>query len=324
MITGSSFQPAWWLRAPHLQTLWASLLRRRAGIATRPERLELPDSDFLDLAWMPDAAGPLVLVLHGLEGSIRSPYASGILRALHAGGFVAVLMHHRGCSGEPNRLARGYHSGETGDLAYVVQVLRRRYPGRQLFVIGYSIGGNMLLKWLGETGNDSGIEGAIAVSVPFILADAADRLCRGMSRLYQWHLLRHMKRAVRRKVQLLDTQIDVGAALASTTFWQFDDIVTAPLHGFRDVNDYYARASSRPWLKHIATPTLLLHARDDPFMFPSSLPASNELPPSVTLEITQHGGHVGFINGPWPGLAHYWLEHRIVQHLHALVGTMRP
>lgn len=281
----------------------------------------MPDSDFLDLAWMPDAGGPVVLVLHGLEGSVHSPYAGAILHALHAGGFLAVLMHHRGCSGEPNRLARGYHSGETGDLAHVVNELRRRYPQRALFVIGYSIGGNMLLKWLGETGTNSNIAAAVAVSVPFVLADAADRLCRGTSRLYQWHLLRHMKRTVHRKITLLRGRIDVEAALASDSFWQFDDRVTAPLHGFRNVDDYYARASSRPWLKHIATPTLLLHARDDPFMFPDSLPEAHELPHCVTLELAQRGGHVGFIHGPLPGLTRYWLEQRIVQHLQTPPGV---
>ena len=179
MITTSAFRPAWWLRGPHLQTLYPSLFRRRAHPVLQRERLELADGDFIDLDWCGDSNGPVVLVLHGLEGSLQSHYTGGILQALAASGYRAVLMYFRGCSGEPNRLARSYHSGETGDLATVVQHITRQHPDTPLAVIGYSLGGNVLLKWLGETGGRDGLATAVAVSVPFDLDLAAIHLENG-------------------------------------------------------------------------------------------------------------------------------------------------
>jgi hypothetical protein len=315
VIVPSDFRPAWWLPGPHLQTLWPNTLRPRPRVRLARERLELPDGDFLDLDWAPDRSGPLVLVLHGLEGSSKSGYAAGILRRLAQTGFQGVLMHARGCSGEPNRLHRAYHAGETGDLAQVIEELKTRFPGRPLAAVGYSLGGNALLKWLGETGADNPLAAAVAVSVPFVLGHAHERLQGGFSRLYQWHLMGKMKRGVRRKRDLPGYPVDVAAVQRLTTFREFDDQVTAPLHGFDGVDDYYARASSRLFLAGIQRPTLVLHARNDPFMFAHSVPTEQELSPCIRLELSEHGGHVGFVEGKIPGLARYWLERRIPQWL---------
>ncbi|MGA7801971.1 MAG: hydrolase [Gammaproteobacteria bacterium] len=311
MIVRSDFRPAWWLPGPHLQTLMPNLLRSPSRTGLRRERLELADGDFLDLDWAGPADGPLVLVLHGLEGSIRSPYAAGILNALARHGYRAVLMHFRGCSGEPNRLPRSYHSGETGDLDAVVRELKHRYPRRTLFVLGYSLGGNVLLKWLGEQGRDAAVDAAVAVSVPFELSQAGRRLRQGFSRGYQWHLLGRLRRSVRIKARRMKLPIAVDHLAAMRTFRQFDDQVTAPLHGFRDADDYYRRCSSRQFLAAIAVPTLIVHALDDPFMTPEAVPTGAELSPQVTLELASTGGHVGFVAGSLPWRPRYWLEERI-------------
>jgi len=312
-----SFKPAWWLPSAHLQTVWPTLMRRKPVVALRRERWELPDGDFLDLDWTPADSGPIVIVLHGLEGSASSPYARGILHTIDAWGWRGLLMHFRGCSGEPNRLPRTYHSGETSDLDALVARIGTQYPGEPLAVIGYSVGGNVLLKWLGETGNGTHIRCAVAVSVPFDLHGAADRLERGVSRLYQWWLLSKLRASLQRKARLRLLPHAVGDLSRLHTFRAWDDRVTAPLHGFSGVEEYYTLASSRQYLKDIQTPTLILHARDDPFMTPEVIPGPSELSPPVTFELSERGGHVGFISGNIPGRPRYWLEDRIPRFLQA-------
>ncbi|MEJ2687341.1 MAG: hydrolase [Gammaproteobacteria bacterium] len=311
MRVRSEFRPAWWLPGPHLQTLMPNLLRHPPRRGLQRERLELEDGDFLDLDWAGPADGSLVLVLHGLEGSIRSPYAAGIVNTLAAAGYRIVLMHFRGCSGEPNRLPRSYHSGETGDLDTIVRELKHRHPDRLLFALGYSLGGNALLKWLGEKGVDASVDAAVAVSVPFELSQAGRRLKRGFSRSYQWHLLGRLRRSVRLKARRMELPIAVEKLTAMRTFREFDDQVTAPLHGFRNADDYYRRCSSRQFLATITVPTLIIHSLDDPFMTPQAVPADDELSPQVTLELSDSGGHVGFVSGTLPWRPHYWLEERI-------------
>lgn len=318
VLPARGFKPARWLPGPHLPTLWAALCRPVQAPALCHERLELADGDFLDLASTPDNGGPLVLLLHGLEGSHRSSYARAMLAALHAAGYRGVLMHFRGCSGEPNRLPRSYHSGDTGDAASVVAHLRARHGAPPFAAIGYSLGGNVLLKWLGECGADAPFTTAVAVSVPFDLAACADRLAQGASRLYQWHLVRSMQARFTAKFGKGANPLDITDIRALDSFWRFDDAVTAPLHGFRDVHDYYARASCRPWLARIAIPTLIVHAEDDPFVPAHAIPRAAELAPEVSLELSASGGHVGFVAGAVPGFARYWLEERIVAHLDLL------
>lgn len=314
-ITRSAFRPAWWLPGPHLQTLWPTFFRRQPVLSLERRRLETPDGDFLDLALGGRPDGPLVLLLHGLEGSLESHYAGNLLAALHRAGRRTAFLHFRGCSGEPNRLPRSYHSGETGDLQFVVQWLAENLAPVDT-AIGFSLGGNVLLKWLAERGEAAPVRRAVAVSVPFRLADADRRLRRGLSRLYLRHLLGRLRRSYREKFARLPSPLDVDVDRLRT-FHDFDEHVTAPLHGFAGADDYYARASCRQYLKRIRIPTLILHARDDPFMFPDTVPGEAELPPAVTLELSDHGGHVGFVSGPWPWQAEYWLERRIVEWLDA-------
>jgi predicted alpha/beta-fold hydrolase len=312
MITQSPFRPAWWLPSPHLQTMWPSLARRRPRPALTSRRIELSDGDFIDLA-IGDGDGPRVLIVHGLEGDMESHYAGSLVARLAREGFVPVFMHLRGCSGEPNRLDRSYHSGATEDLAEVLEALAADPQGPPAAAVGFSLGANLLLKYVGEC--DQPLVGhGVAVSVPFVLRDAMLRLNLGRSRIYRRYLITRLKQGYRRKFSERPSPLDVDLN-AINDFNTFDDRITAPLSGFAGVFDYYNRASCRQFLPHIHTPTLIIHAADDPFMFPSTVPFEHELGPGVTLELARHGGHVGFIAGALPWRPVYWLEERIIGHL---------
>ncbi|ANI12900.1 hydrolase [Pseudomonas citronellolis] len=325
------FQPAWWLPGPHLQTLYGSLLRKAPVLRRERERLWLEDGDFLDLDWHGphSARTPLVLAVHGLTGSSDSHYIRGLQFAVQARGWASVALNWRGCSGEPNLLPRGYHSGISEDLAAVIEHLRRMRPLAPLYAVGYSLGGNVLLKYLGEQGQDCPLRGAAAVSVPFRLDRCADRIGIGFSRIYQAHFMRELVAYVRNKQQSfarrgaqehLAALERLGPLDGMRTFWDFDGRVTAPLHGFADAHDYYKRASSRFYLGGIRTPTLIIHSSDDPFIDAGSIPPADELSASTELELHEHGGHVGFIGGT-PGRPDYYLERRIPDWLLALHGS---
>ena len=315
MITRSAFRPAWWLPGPHLQTLYPSLFRPHKVPQLSRERLELPDGDFVDLDWTRQTDGMVVLILHGLEGSIDSHYTAGILSALARDGYTAGLMYFRGRSGEPNRLPRSYHSGETGDLDFVMRHVCQQHPEKNIAAIGYSLGGNVLLKWLGEQGNAAPPVTAITISVPFDLNSAALTLEQGLSRIYQQHLLQKLRASVATKARLHAMPFPVERLAELRTFRQFDHAITAPLHGFSGVDDYYEHSSSKQFLKSITIPTLMLQARDDPFLPEAALPDEADLGSAVTLEISRHGGHVGYVSGWNPLQPTYWLEQRILQHL---------
>ncbi|MBV5319301.1 MAG: hydrolase [Desulfobulbaceae bacterium] len=298
-MTPFSFTPPFWLRNPHLQTLWPKFFRTRPMLPLRRERIELADGDFIDLAWATTSTGPPVLVLHGLEGSLHSHYALPVMQTLSLAGYQPVFMHLRGCSGEVNRLPRSYHSGASEDLAEVLASLRA--SGRPIAAaVGFSLGGNLLLKYLGEAGASALLQAAAAISVPFVLADAARRLEQGPSRIYQHYLLTRLKHSYRHKFSTKPSplQIDLNRI---RTLWDYDQEVTAPLNGFAGADDYYARCSSMGYLKNITTPTLILHAQDDPFMYRHDIPSPHQVGPGVRLAIQAHGGHVGFIDGrlPW-------------------------
>ena len=327
----ASFKPAWWLRNAHLQTLWSAFFRRAPQLQRSRERLWLEDGDFLDLDWHGphEAATPLVLVLHGLTGSSNSHYVLGLQQALAAQGWASAALNWRGCSGEPNLLPRGYHSGVSEDLATVIRHLQSARPLAPLYAVGYSLGGNVLLKYLGESGAESGLQAAVSVSVPFRLDQCADRIGLGFSRVYQAHFMRELVACVkdkRRQFQLdkkhrdlatLDKLGSVKSLKKMRTFWEFDDRVTAPLNGYINVDDYYRRASSRYFLGAINTPTLIIQSEDDPFVFKHSIPEASELSVCTQLELHAKGGHVGFLEGT-PRKPGYYLERRIPQWLAAL------
>jgi len=292
------FHPPCWLRNPHLQTLWPKLFRRRPALPLRHERLEMADGDFIDLAWATGGSGPVALILHGLEGNLRSHYVLPIMAILLRSGMQPVFMHLRGCSGEPNRLPRTYHSGAVEDLAEVLMLLRA--SGRPVAAaIGFSLGGNLLLRYLGITGESSLLRAAMAVSVPFVLADAARRLEQGSSRLYQQYLIDRLKRSYSRKFTTIPSPLRVDLDRVHT-LWEYDQRITAPLNGFAGADDYYAQCSSLGYLHGITTPTLILHSTDDPFMYPHNVPRPDQVGPGVRLAIQPRGGHVGFIDGPFP------------------------
>lgn len=305
------FKPAWWCRNAHLQTIVPNRLRSPPRIDFSRERIELTDGDFIDIDWTPRQTGPIVLLLHGLQGSSRSRYALGLMRAIHQAGWRGGVVHFRGCSGEPNRLARSYHSGDTGDIDHVAQLLRNREAGVPLTAVGISLGGNVLLKWLGETGAASPLSAAVAISVPFLLHRAADRLESGFARLYQFDLLYALQRALAEKRCGVELPFTAETLKRCRRMRDFDDHVTAPLHGFRDSKDYYERCSSRQFLRNIRVPTLLIQAQDDPFMTPDVIPQPHELSDFVTLEAHARGGHVGFVGGKWPWRPRYYLEDRV-------------
>ena len=303
----SSFQPAWWLPTAHLQTIWPALFRKRPKIAITRERVELDDGDFIDLDWYGHSKAPLVMINHGLEGSIASHYALPLMKTLDDAGFASIFMHFRNCSETPNRLARSYHSGDTGDIQAIIQHIVHRHQREVLAAIGFSLGGNALLKWLGESGNNNPLKCAAAVSVPFLLADSAAKLSKGFSRLYQWYLLKALKQSYLNKFSTLASPLDVNIEKLDS-FRTFDNEVTAPLHGFKNVDEYYQQSSCRQYLQDIQVPTCIIHSRDDPFMYADSIPRKSEMSEHIKFVLTDNGGHVGFVSGAYPWKAIYWHE----------------
>lgn len=322
------FLPAPWAANPHVQTVGARALRSPGSPAMVRERWELPDGDFLDVDLSPDPSpsAPLALVLHGLEGSSRRRYVLSACRELAARGVRPVALNFRGCGGEMNRRPRLYHSGETNDPAWVLAELRRAFPGRRIGALGFSLGGNVLLKLLGERGDGGtgSVDAAVAISVPMDLAAGSSFLERTvMGRAYARYFLRSLKRKVRAKSALLDGLVELGPTLRARTLREFDEAATAPLHGFPNASEYYRRCSSAAFVHRIRVPTLVLHSLDDPFLPRRALPrdalASN---PSITLALHERGGHVGFVEGP-PWAPRFWGEEEGARFLAASLGA-RP
>ena len=316
MIIESEFQVPWWLNNSHLQTIWSSAFRRTKTSETNHQRVELTDGDFIDLEWLVNDVNndaPVLLLLHGLEGSIDSTYIQGLLQSSHAKTWNTVVMHFRSCGPELNRLPRSYHSGETEDLSEILDIIKKQHPHSKIMVAGFSLGGNVLLKYLGESANHSKIDIAAAVSVPFLLSAASTRLDKGFSRFYRNRLLKELKKKTNDKLKLFNTNFTLTAADIEkiNTFYDFDDQVTAPLHGFKNGEDYYQRSSSRQFLKSIKRPTLILHSKDDPFMTREVVPKEEELSEKVQLELSSCGGHVGFVTGKYPWQASYYIDERL-------------
>jgi predicted alpha/beta-fold hydrolase len=318
------FQPAPLLSHPDAQTVFANLWRPRPGAPVERVRWELPDGDFLDLdrtIGLPQGA-PLVVICHGLEGSSRAPYVLGLARELAARGLASALLNFRTCGGELNRLPRTYHSGETGDLALVVERLAAERPGRPLLVAGFSLGGNVVAKYLGERGDrlPAELRGGAVVSVPFDLGACSARI-DGPGRLmwlYRQRFMRRLRQKAAAKAARLPGHFDAAAVARATTFAEFDELVTAPLHGFASRRDYYARCSSGPFLAGVRRPLLALSAADDPMVPAETLPvALAAASPAVRLVVTAHGGHTAFVDG-LPFRPGFWAERTAADHLAAL------
>ncbi|WP_029685400.1 hydrolase [Tatumella saanichensis] len=318
--TEAQFTPIAQLKNPHLQTLLPRILRRIVRIKPCWQRLELPDGDFVDLAWSEDPQQaqekPRAVIFHGLEGSVNSPYAHGLLSALKKQGWLGVVMHFRGCGQSPNRQLQSYHSGDTGDAAYFLQWLQDTYGQVPTAAIGFSLGGNVLACLMGSQGSDCLLDAGVVVSAPLMMEPCSAKLEQGFSRFYQFYLLSQLKKSVRRKMKaypglfrITRKQLDSIRRLRD-----FDDQITSKIHGFTDATDYYRRASGMPLLSGVEKPLLIIHAQDDPFMVPDVIPNPEHLSSSITYQLTRYGGHVGFVGG---SLARpvMWLEQRIPQWL---------
>lgn len=317
---GRSYQAPAWLPGGHLQTLWG-VVAPRPQVDTRRQRWELPDGDFLDLDWVggPAAEAPLVVLFHGLEGSADSHYIRALLAAVQSRGWGGLVVHFRGCSGVLNRLPRSYHAGDSAEIGYVLNRLRQEHPRNPLYAVGFSLGGNALLKWLGEQGLAAGalVDGAAAIAAPLDLPAAGDALDQGFNRVYAARFLMTLKPKALAKLEQFPGLYDREAVAEVDSIRGFDDLVTAPLHGYRDADDYWARANSRTWLSHIRVPTLVLNARNDPFLPEAFLPTGAEVSDWVHLDQPAEGGHLGFVSGPFPGHLD-WLPARVLDFLEGL------
>lgn len=316
-----SFKPAFGLSNKHIQTLYSSLFRKKISLNFKVECFKLPDGDFVDCYWLdkpsPKSDKPIVILFHGLAGSYESPYIQGAMKKLSQANFSSVVMHFRGCSGRANKLPRAYHSGETQDALNWIKYLKNSFPNSKLFSVGFSIGGNMLLKLLGEMGKESILDGAISISAPLKLNICADSIDKGFSKIYQKHLLKNLNISLKKKYEIHDMQKFISLKKEDIdkikNFWEFDNLYTAPIHGFSSAKDYYKKSSSKQFLKDIKTKTLIIHSLDDPFMTPKILPTKNQISSYIELEITKYGGHVGFISGSFIS-PDYWLDNRIVKY----------
>lgn len=320
-VTQSSFQPHSVIANPHTQTILPKFFLSRSTIKSVNERITTPDKDFIDLSWfMPTNSKAIVVLFHGLEGSANSHYIQHLAAALNADNIGAVVMHFRGCSGEPNLNARTYHSGAVFDPLFVVPLIAQRYKHLSLFAAGFSLGGNMLMKLMAQH-PQLPIKGSVCVSAPLDLAASATSINAGFSQVYQWHLMKSMKANLLRKIHKVDMpqlKVSLKEIQAMRTFREFDDNITSVLHGFADADDYYAKCSALPDLHLISKPTLIIHAKDDPFMDERVIPAPPSISDSVAYELSQHGGHVGFLNA-LSGQSKLWLPTRITHFIREIL-----
>jgi len=332
----SDFRPAWWLPGAHLQTVWGRLARPRTLVPLRRELLPTPDGDELIIDHLDGDPRLRYVLLHGLEGSSHSVYMQGLLFEIQKRGWSATVLNFRSCARKPenwrvmipNRTYRLYHSGETTDLDFLLGFLRDRDPSAVIVAFGASLGGNVLLKWLGENASHPVIRAASTISVPYDLGADARHLESRLGGLYVSSFLRSLKRKSLDKVAqfaLAAERIDVPSLVASNSFYTFDDAATAPLHGFAGADDYYARCSSIGFVDRITIPTLCLSSHDDPFLPQSVLETmASRVPPNVQLRLTPLGGHVGFVSGRSPWECRYWAEELIVDWLASHAGPSLP
>jgi len=324
------YHAAWWLPGAHAQTLWGKLVRREPEQPTSAERWTTPDGDFLDIRRLSGSSDkPRLLILHGLEGTVRSQYAKKLMGEARKRQWSADMLIFRSCSPEMNLTKRFYHSGETGDLGFVIDRIVEQNPDQPLLLAGVSLGGNVLLKYLGEQGFalPSQIKAAGAISVPFDLARASNHINQGFARVYQRHFIKSLKQKTLTKLQRFPDLISPDRLMGIGTMYEFDDAVTAPVHGFRNADHYYSSSSSIAWIERISIPTLLLSARDDPFLPKAVLDEVRRVAQNneqLELDFPAHGGHVGFVTGWNPFRPAYYAERRTVDflanHVHREVG----
>lgn len=317
LISNSSYSPTTFFRYAHMDTVLPSALRRPDALPVQRVRIDTADDDFLDLDYHSDGHADKVAILsHGLEGSSRQPYMRGMAKALSARGWDSVAWNFRGCSGEPNRLLRFYHSGATEDLQSIIDHVSATPRYQKVALIGFSLGGNLTLKYLGDLGDkiNPRIYKAVAFSAPCDLASCAYQLARPANRLYMWRFMRSLKTKMRSKAKSFPDLLDISELDQMRTFAEFDNRYTAPLHGFDGAVDYWTRCSSKPVLKQIHIPTLLVNARNDPFLATECYPEEEATDhPYFHFESPEYGGHVGFMCSHPNGK--YWSESRTIEFL---------
>lgn len=321
LVHSSSYKVPLGFGNGHLQTIYPTLFRKVPLTTQNRERITTPDGDFLDLDWSHKHNSQRLAVLtHGLEGSTHSNYIQGMARALVQNGWSVLAWNFRGCSNEPNRRLRSYHSGAVDDLIVVLDHIQNNTTIEEIALIGFSLGGNLLLKFLGDSGNriDSSIRAAIALSVPCNLADSALQMERATNRIYMNRFLKSLRSKVREKKLRFPDKISDQGLDQMRTFREFDDAYTAPIHGFKDANDYWQNCSCFTRLQTIAIPTLLINALDDPFLSPSCFPfESAKQNPMLFLETPKTGGHIGFVQ--FGNDKTYWSESRAIEFLNEVV-----
>lgn len=304
-----------WLPGGHAQTIFP--LTRRGEVPNyRRERIATPDGDFIDLDWLAsplNEKAPLVVLFHGLEGSSRSHYARSLMRKLDALAWRGVVVHFRGCSGPPNRLLRAYHSGDSDEVEWLLHWLKAHAGNARFFAVGVSLGGNALLKYLGEREHQAStiLDAAAAVCPPLDLMRSGHALGKGFNLVYTRHFLATLRQKALDKANRFPGQLDIEKIRKAGTLYDFDDAYTAPAHGFLGVEDYWQRASSRPWVGGVRVPTLLVVARNDPFVPESAWPDPESLSRQIVFDNPETGGHVGFMSGAWPGHID-WLPSRLI------------
>lgn len=312
-----SYRAPWWLPGGHLQTIYPAKCIVKPAVAYRRERWRTPDEDFIDLDFVDGCSdAPFLVLFHGLEGSSDSHYARSLMAHIASLGWSGVVVHFRGCSGEINHAPRFYHSGDAQEIDWILRRLApavRAQGATRLYAVGVSLGGNALLRWLGESQHEAEIvDAACAISAPLDLAGGGAALGRGFNMIYTRVFLKTLRIKSREKLAQFPGLFDLDAMLKSRDLYAFDNIVTAPLHGYRDTDDYWHRASARYVLSDVTVPVLVLNARNDPFLPHQYLP--RDASSAVTLEYPAEGGHVGFATGPFPGRLN-WLPQRVVSFL---------
>ncbi len=313
-----AYRSPWWLIGAHVQTIYPPLFARRPTMAYQRERWDTtpngkPDGDFIDVDRVKGSStSPMLVVFHGLEGSSKSIYALNLMAEAKARGWRGIVPHFRGCSGEINRLPRAYHSGDATEIDWILRRVKAEAPEQPVYVVAISLGGNASLKWLGEQGSAAAsvVEAVAAVSAPLDLMASGTALEQGFCKLYTNMFLTTMKKTALKKLELHPGIFNRDVVVAARTLREFDNEVTAPLHGYRDTDDYWTRASAKSGLANVRVPTLLLNAQNDPFLPASVLPIKTEVSAHVTLDFPQHGGHVGFLSAPFPGYSS-WMPQRV-------------
>lgn len=308
------FIAPWWLNNPHLQTVWTEIVRKKIEVDYKIEQFELSCQDFIEIAWSRYNHKSTVIILPGLSNNYKSAYVQGMTIALNKAGFNTAIMHFRG-GNKPNRLPQMYHGGQTCDLAEMINYLKL-HNNQQIFAVGFSIGGNVLLKYLGEYGSKAKLDGAVAISVPFLLDKTQQHLSQGVAKIYQYYLLAKLKYAVLKNLaHKKQNSPNPWSVLTVKNIREFDELVTVPWHGFKNAEDYYEKASSYNYLENITTKTLIIHSMDDPF-FPLEYPwIKTKFSNQVKMILTKNGGHLGFIYGESPHNPRYWLEEIVPSYL---------